>query len=395
MQHTHRLLSVLVIMLAFAAVTQAQDIYEEQTKATNWYADRCETAISLFESTRKNSHSHPQKYSVFKSGQASPLGFAMVVAPRDESEIVMFTPDGNGLKAERVSSHVLPKEDFYWSDMHEIGAYRTPAKDITLRERPIAVRSANKSSNTFVAVTYDGERLKDIRSYNTMIFKPHQNSVRYVKEERDAKYDEQQAFYIKDDMHYTFKLRDPSVMPKMFRGYDDEEMCPWIVKSSFFDHHSLLQYSRWKEGEPVKKAGDYVCRIISDYYGGRRITDSRWLATVESGERSFYAVQFEHQPPSALAAVVCVAEGEVVSVWEFPGNVDPETYTPGSSIWFVDDEGHFMDHAPEIHCIVATDEGLELYVRMYGGESVQYYVIREMGSVLMTIQADYWVYVWD
>ncbi len=395
MKHTLRFFSLLAFMLTFAAGIQAQDIYEEKNKATNWYADRCENAISLFESTRQNSHSLPQKYVIFKSGQASPLGFAMVVANRDESELVMITPDGNGLKAQRVSSSVLPEEDCYWDDMDQIGIYRTVEKDITLRERPIAVRSADKAANTFEAVTYEGERIKDIRSYNTMIFKPHQNSVKFVKEERDAKYDELQDFYIKDDMLYTFKLRDPSVMSKMFRGYSEEEMCPWIVKSSFFDHHSLLQYSRWKEGEPIKKAGDYVCRIISDYYGGRRITDSRWLATVESGERSFYAVQFEHQPPSALAAVVCVAEGEVVSVWEFPGNVDPETYTPGSSIWFVDDEGNFMDHAPEIHCIVATDEGLELYVRLYGGESVQYYIIREMGPVLMTIHTDYWVYVWD
>lgn len=54
-----------------------------------------------------------------------------------------------------------------------------------------------------------------------------------------------------------------------------------------------------------------------------------------------------------------------------------------------------MPHAPEIHCMVATEEGLELYVRLYGGESVQYFILREIGSVLMAIQSDYWIYVWD
>ena len=395
MKHTYRFLSVLAFLLAFASGIQAQDDNEKQDKAIKWYADRCEKALSLFESTRKNSHSIPQKYMIFKSDQASPLGFAMVIATRNESEIVMFTPNGNGLNAKCVNSSVLPTEDAYWFKIQDLGVYRTAETDITLRERPLAVREPHKASNTFVAVVYDGERIKDIRSYNTMIFKPHKNSVRFVKEERDAKYDEQQEFYIKDNMAYTFKLRDPSVMPKMFRGYDDEEMCPWIVKSSFFDHHRLLQYSRWKQGEPIRKASSDVCRIISEYYGGLRITDSRWLATTESGERSFYAVQFEHQPPYALAAVVCIAEGSVASVWEFPGDVNPETYTPGSSIWFVDDEGNFMDHAPEIHCLAATDDGLELYVRMYGGESVQYYILRETGPVLMPILIDYWVYVWD
>ena len=163
------------------------------------------------------------------------------------------------------------------------------------------------------------------------------------------------------------------------------------MKNSFFDHHILLQYSRWKDGESIKKAGEYACRLISDYYGGRRIKESRWLASVETAERSFYAVQFEHQGKDALAALVCIAEGEVVSTWEFHGTAGDED----QSIWFVDDEGNFMEHAPEIHCIVATDEGLELYIRLFGGESVQYYILREMSSVWMTILTDYWIYVWD
>ena len=83
----------------------------------------------------------------------------------------------------------------------------------------------------------------------------------------------------------------------------------------------------------------------------------------------------------------------MASTWDFHGTVDPGQ--ENQSIWFVDDEGDFMSHAPEIHCICTTDEGMELYIRLFGGESVQYYILREMGPVLMEIQVDYWIYVWD
>ena len=81
----------------------------------------------------------------------------------------------------------------------------------------------------------------------------------------------------------------------------------------------------------------------------------------------------------------------MASTWDFHGEARPE----GESIWFVDDEGDFMSHMPEIHCMVATEKGLELYVRIFGGESVQYYILREVGSVWLTLQVDYWIYVWD
>ena len=144
---------------------------------------------------------------------------------------------------------------------------------------------------------------------------------------------------------------------------------------------------------PYYKRKNNKCH--SSFYGGRRIKDTQWIATVESGERSFYVVQFEHQGADALAAIVCIAEGDVASTWEFHGNVDPATYKEGDSIWFVDDEGNFMPHAPEIHCIVATDQGLEIYVRIFGGESVQYHILREVGHTWLTLQKDYWIYVWD
>ena len=388
MHYINRFFTVMM-MMAFVCHIYAQSDYDKENQAQNWYANRCEGAILRFEGNRQNSGKLPQKYCVFPYQQASPLGYAMVIAPYDESELIMFTPNGNDLKAQRITKDIIPET--YWNPLSDLGRYRSKNSDITLKERPLPVREMNKSGNAFVSVI-DEERINDIKAYNQMMFKPHRNGVRLVKQDHNKKTDSE-GNVIKDEMEYTFKLNNPSVVATMFRGYKDEEACPWVVKSSFFNNHQLLQYSRWKDGEPVKKATADACRIISSYYGGRTIKDTRWLATIESGERSFYAVQFENQGTDALAAMVCIAEGEVTSSWEFHGKVEPgQEY---QSIWFVDDEGNFMNHAPEIHCICATDEGMELYIRLFGGESVQYYILREMGPVWMEIQVDYWIYVWD
>ena len=393
MKFIYRFTASLIMLLAIACNMQAQQFYDEETKARNWYADVCENAINSFEEIHQHAYCHPQKYCIFPYQQATPLGYALVMATFDEQEFVLFVPEGKNLKAQHTTKDILPN-DIYWENISELGVFRTKSKDVTLKERPLPVRTPNKAKNIFGVVVEGEERIPDIKAYNQMIFKPHQNIVRLSNQHENKKTDADGTI-IKDEVNYEFRLANPSVTAKMFRGYEDDEMCPWVVKSSFFNNHALLQYSRWKYGEPVKKASKDVCRIISDYYGGRPIKETRWLATIESGERSFYAVQFELKGKEALAAMVCIGEGNVTSAWEFHGEVDPSISDSSQSIWFVDDEGDFMEHAPEIHCIVATDEGLELYIRLFGGESVQYFVLREMGPVWMTLQRDYWVYVWD
>lgn len=384
-----RFMAAVTLLAAYTQTVYAQDDYDVQIKNEKWYADLCSSIIEQFENTRSNVTKHPQKYCLLRNKQASPLDYALVVSTTDKSEMVMFTPNGNDVKAKRVSKSQVP-DSIYWESISQLGQRKTHSKDITLRERPLPVRAMNKAKNIFSVVVEGEEKIADIDAYNQMIFKPHQNAVRLSKQERDLKKDED-GTVVTDEMEYTFKLNNPAIVTKMFRGYDDEEACPWVVKSSFFKNHILLQYSRWKQGEPVKKASRDVCRMISDYYGGREIVDSRWLASIDTAERSFYAVQFAITGTEALAAMVCIAEGEVVSSWEFQGTVD-DSYESGQSIWFVDDEGNFMEHAPEIHCAVATDEGLELYIRLFGGESVQYYILREMGSVWMELMVDYWIY---
>ena len=370
-----------------------EDDYEQQNVAQNWYADRCESIITRFEGLRHDAGELPQKYCLFSHAQAGQLKYALAVSTWDNRMMIMFTPEGDDVTGKIVNKSILPS-DIYWESISHLLRYATPSRDITLIQRPIPIRECNKSRNMFTAVLDYEDRVSDVNSYNQMIFKPHQNTVRLTGQHRNTKKDEA-GNVIKDEMEYNFQLITPSVVAKMFRGYEDSEMTPWVVKKDFFAGHYLLQFSRWKEGEAIQKATPDTRHIISTYDSGRRIKDTRWLASVESAERSFYAVQFEHQGGDALAAIVCIAEGEVVSTWEFHGSMEPQEYKDGESIWFVDDEGNFMEHAPEIQCVVATECGLELYLRLFGGESVQYYILREVGSVLMTLQTDYWIYVWD
>lgn len=380
-------LTAVLMLTAVASTAYAQDYYEQMEKSRRWYADRCEEAITRFEGLRANTSIHPEKYCILPSKEAAPQSFALVIATHDEREKIIYTPDGNRLKAKEAKGLVVP-DTIYWETINELGRYVTPEKDITLSNPPLPVRTMSKEKNTFVVVKEYDEKVSNLQAYTQMFFKPHKNAVRLSKEFHNRKEDPEGNVY-RNEMEYTFKLRDASVMPKMFRGYDNFEASPWVVTDAFLKTHNPLQYSRWKQGEPIKGATADAKRIISSYYGGRKIKDTRWLATLESGERSFYSVQFEHEGKEALAAMVCIAEGDVASTWDFFGEVNEQ------SIWFVDDEGDFMEHSPEIHGIVATDKGLELYVRLFGGESVQYYVLREVGSVWMEMMVDYWIYVWE
>ncbi len=386
----------LLTTIAGAVTVSAEtndDDYEAQNKAVNWYADRCESIITRFEGLRYNSGELPQKYCVVPSADAGALKYALLVSTWDNRRMVMYTPDGQNVKAKVTDKSVVP-EDVYWEAIYRLLSHATHSTDITLSKRPMPVRHVDKEHNSFTAVVDYEDKVSNIRRYNQMMFKPHVNEVRLAKEDRYTKKDEDGQAII-DEMKYEFKLKNPSVVAKMFRGYENEEMTPWIVTNDFFTDHQVQQFSRWKEGEPIVKATSDACRMISSYYGGRRIKDTRWMATVPESERHFYAVQFEIADGDALAAIVCIGEGEVVSSWEFHGSMTPEEYKDGQSIWFVDDGGDFMEHVPELQCIVVTQSGLELYLRVFGGESVQYYVLREVGGVLMMVQVDYWIYVWE
>ena len=391
MNTIQRFFTTCMMMLAFICCAYAQETGQEQEdKALNWYADHAEGVITRFEGLRHDKSQLPQKFTVFPDNRAGKVGSALAVSTWNEQLIILYLPDGNSLKTSIIKKNDLP-EEIFWHNIDDLGLYITPSSDITLSERPMPVRSVDKAKNVFkVNIDYeDGLNPKD---YKQMIFKIHQNGVRLISQDRNQMKDEEGNVFL-DEMEYVYKLNTPLIVSKMFRGYEDGEACPWVVKNSFFNHHKLLQYSRWKDGEPIKKASQVVKRMISSFYGGRPVKDTQWMATTENGERSFYCVQFEHQGADALAAVVCVNSEGVTSSWEFHGDVDPKTYQEGQSIWFVDDEGDFLPHMPEIHCIVETDKGLEFYMRVYGGESVQYFICREVGPVWLCLKNDYWIYV--
>lgn len=389
-------LTFIALMMAtlpcLASVTNTEDEFDDEMAATQWYADRCQSIITRFEGLRHDSGQLAQKYCVIPYADAAYHHCALIVATWDERFMVMFTPKGNDVTGKTVGKDILP-DPHYWTGISHLLSNATPSTDITLSQRPLPVRDADQTRNQFSVVIDTSDKIPDIERYNQMIFKPHQNPVRLVDQNRMVKRGEM-GDTILDEMNYDFKLNTPAVASKMFRGYKNEEMAPWIVKKEFFDQHTLLQFSRWKDGEAVQRASQEVREAISRHYNGRRIKQTKWLATVEQTGKSYYAVQFEHEGGDALAAMVAIDGGEVTSAWEFHGSMEPQTYKEEQSIWFVDDEGDFMSHAPELQCVVDTPKGTELYIRLFGGESVQYYVVREVGEVMMTLQTDYWIYVW-
>ena len=173
-----RIVMMLAIMLAITGQMFAQDDWEAYTKAVQWDADHSRGAVLRFEGLRSHAGVLPQQYCVFPYSQATPLGYAMVISTIDESEMVLFTPDGNGIKALRVNKDVLPKEDVYWENITYLGRYCNHSEDITLKDRPLPVRELNLRQNSFEVVIEGDEEIPNIKAYNQMIFKPHQHGVR-------------------------------------------------------------------------------------------------------------------------------------------------------------------------------------------------------------------------
>ena len=379
----------LATILAVAA-TRAQGVDPYET-AHRWYSDHAEAAIQKFQDLRPSETVHPQKYTLVPSHRSSLVGHDLLISTWDESFMTLISPSGDNDVEGKVSTMSKLPDDCFWAEIDQLSSYLTPNLDITCIQRPLPVREVNLKSNKFVVVVEKDNPVEVINDYTKMVFKPHINRAR-LADSKHVQHKDSEGYVIADDMRYTFSLADPTVLPKMFRGYDNPEMVPWVVKDDFTAGHTLLQFSRWKEGEPEKKAGKDALSIISRFYGGRTVKASKWIANLECAERSFYAVQFNHKGSDALAAMVCVAEGEVVSSWEFHGQVDPNNPDDNQSIWFVDDEGDFIAHAPEIQCMAATEQGLVLFVRLFGGESVQYIILRETGETWQCIQRDVFQY---
>ena len=239
--------------------------------------------------------------------------------------------------------------------------------DNTMRYNPLPV-DLNLEKNRFHVVPYGNVApyADNPRSYDRMIFKPHVNAVSYVSMSGSG-------------AKPIFRLNDPAKVKTMFRGYSNPEAVALVVPHEFLNTHTVLQFSRWKSPEPIKKLDANATSAVNDYYRGWRIADSRWLATCAPG-RTFYAVTFEPRDEKALAAVVCVAEGAVASAIDIVGEVED-----GKGVWYGD--YNYFEHQPEIMAVMATPEGLELFVRYDSMETTHYTIWREV--------QDQWVFLCD
>lgn len=302
----------------------------------------------------------------------------LVIAQQDTTRVAAFKVIDGAVRAVPTAAPI--PNNVSWFPSHAFYIYNQfdCTTDITLRHRPVFIENVDKARNRFSTSSETWERPVDPNAtYDRMIFKPHVGNIKRVGNKITGK-----------EVVYTFALSDPAQVAKMFRGYSNDAATPVVVPHDFLNSHTPLQYSRWLAGEPEREALADVKGIISAFYGGRRIIATKWLATLPTAERHFYEVLFAPENHVGLMALVCVAEGEVASVHntfiELDGN-DANTTAWGDS-YNVEEQFY---HAPEIMAMMATEAGLELYVRWPSYEGIHYSIWREVWNQWVTIQDDY------
>ena len=268
-----------------------------------------------------------------------------------------------------------------------------PAGDITLHEPPIFISGMEKAKNEFIG--WRESYYPPGSKYTHMVFKPHVNEIRFAGDDRIFSSLDGDTLW---QSVREFKLKDPKVVAKMFRGYTDGNAVPVAVTRNFLTTHQPLQFSRWLSPEPVRTVDRSAMQIILAHYGMKyAIMRSQWLATLptEVGDRDYYQVLLVG-PKSALFATVCVAEGTVASAYEYEDYSETGYKRDLSDLnmFESDVDGLFSEHLPEIMCIMQTDQGLELYFRWTSMEGTHYSVVREVGTrmVLVLDEYHYWMF---
>ena len=268
-----------------------------------------------------------------------------------------------------------------------------PAGDITLQEPPIFISGMEKAKNEFIG--WRESNYPPGSKYTHMVFKPHVNEIRFAGDDRIFSSLDGDTLW---QSVREFKLKDPKVVAKMFRGYTDGNAVPVAVTRNFLTTHQPLQFSRWLSPEPVRTVDRSAMQIILAHYGMKySIMRSQWLATLptEVGNRDYYQVLLVG-PKSALYATVCVAEGTVASAYEYEDYSETGYNRDLSDLnmFESDVDGLFSEHLPEIMCIMQTDQGLELYFRWTSMEGTHYSVVREVGTrmVLVLDEYHYWMF---
>lgn len=260
------------------------------------------------------------------------------------------------------------KQNFFDKQIHELvnecGEYANISTDITISERPIFVEPKNYAKNEFVGIV--DSRVKNPEAYTKMVFKPHINDVKFTGKNSYG--------------DFLYRLTNPSASAKMFRGYKANEATAVIVKDSWLTTHNPLQFSRWKFGEAKQPCSQqWIIKTIKQRFN-REVKSVHWLASVPESERQFFVVIFHpnsnaNTPFNALASIVCFAEGELISSYDFWGHDDGGN---PSSVWNDGDGGYFF--WPELTVIAGTDSGLEIYLRRTDSYGARHYCIREIGN---------------
>lgn len=275
-----------------------------------------------------------------------------------------------------------PTGDLSWKQLFYIYSVEGRDKnlDVTLKYRPlflndiqIAKNRFSTNNGTWLTEGVDVGKMK--REYDRIIFKPHIGNAKFVSEKS------------KDGNGvFTFALTDAAMAKKMFRGYSDYQATPFIVPQAWLKDHNVLNYTRWLTGEKEKSASPDVIRLINGFYGNKRVIATKWLATCPINERHFYMVLFAPENGVGLMSMVCIAEGEVVSVYnDWKELSEDNNYTLSG----LDYDKEMFFFAPQIMAMVATPEGLELYVRWNSLEGIHYSIWREMNQNWIQIQDDY------
>ena len=286
----------------------------------------------------------------------------------------------NGEKLERIRT--IPSGNVNWQPLFYI--YSTEGRnanlDVTLKHRPLFLNKIQIAKNRFTTdiatwLTEGVDVGKMKRTYNRIIFKPHIGNAKFVSEKATGK-----------NGLFTFALTDAAMTKKMFRGYSDYQATPFIVPQAWLKDHDVLNYTRWLNGEKEKSASRDELDIINHFFEGRKVKATKWIASCPTNEREFYMVLFEPKDNIGLMSMVCMAEGAVVSThneWYKLSN--------DNTITDVGEEysKELFFHAPQIMAMVATPEGLELYVRWNSLEGMHYSIWREIDSQWIQIQDDY------
>jgi hypothetical protein len=143
----------------------------------------------------------------------------------------------------------------------------------------------------------------------------------------------------------------------------------------------MKTFSRWKYPERVVPMEKEKQEVVREYFNGRAIKNSRWIATVDASDRKFYAVEFQNQGNQALAVIVCFIGNQLVSTFDMYALVEPGR----NWLWTPGDKGDFMKALPELQGLATTDDGFEIYMSQMIGERRHMIVLREVRSMFIEL----------